>query len=125
MASLLSGHNIIGRYNLTQPRVALLVLVLYGKNARPRPLSLAHFSGLCLQGAVLRDEVIFPSGIKSRLAVKDVNFPRPISCGCDADMHCVHLAPLHGPLLDLGMWGTHRNMLTVLILLTVLLAPRK
>ena len=72
----------------------------------------------------MRDEVIFPSGIKSRLAVKDVNFPRPVSFGCDADVHCVHLAPLHGPLLDLGVWGSHRNMLMALALLTVLLASR-
>lgn len=55
----------------------------------------------------MRDEALSPGG-ESKLSIKDVNSPRPVFLGCDANLHWVHIVSAWA-LWDLRNWRTHAN----------------
>lgn len=128
-AYFLSEYNVVGRDHLSQSRVSLWFLFYMPKMQGPDPLYLGHLSSLYLQGAALRDEMLSPSGTESRLARKDVNSQSSsipwLQWKLALSTEYVHPGPSAWPLWDLGMWGTHANMLMMFILPIVLLTSRK
>lgn len=126
MAYFLSKHNMVERCNLSQPSVPVPFPMprMWGLG----PIYLGHpLSRLYSQRAALKDEAL-SSGRERKLTIKDVNSPRPVFLGCDANLHWVHIVsawvPLHGPC-GTCRTGEPMQMLMILILLTVLLASRE
>lgn len=100
MAYFLSRHNIVGRYNLPEPRVSLMFLFCMPRMRGPDPLYLRfHLSRPYLQGVACRDEMLSPSGTESTFAIKDV------SSALASVAQSVRRCPMHQKVWG-SSWGT-------------------